>query len=103
MTSKLRSFFDLGFRKTNLLATTSVAPQPRDIQQALGIGLAGLVGASVGTLLVFALVLLGAAALLGFLRRQQNPTYWQIGCWALVAIGIVARQVVRPDHTVNLS
>ena len=56
-----------------------------------------------GTLLAFALVVLGAAALLGFLRKRQNATYWEVSCWVLVTVGVVARQLVRPDHTVNLS
>jgi len=101
--SKLAKWFDLGFNSNDAQQPETAALKSRDIQQAAGIGLVGLVAANAGTFLAFGVVLLLASAVVSFLRQRQNGTYWQIACWALVTIGIVARQIVRPDHTVNLS
>ena len=50
-----------------------------------------------GSLTGFALVLLGLAAGLHFLKKLQNPIYWQVACWYLIAVGILIRPVVTLD------
>lgn len=46
-----------------------------------------------------AIALVLAATLLYFLRRLENPTYWESACWILVVFGIFARQLTSAgDH-----
>ena len=48
-----------------------------------------------GIILLFggAIALVLAATILYFLRRLQNPTYWESACWILLVLGIFARQL----------
>jgi hypothetical protein len=41
-----------------------------------------------------AIVLILLASLMFFLRKRNNPLYWEVACWALVALGIVVRQIL---------
>lgn len=99
MAQSFREFFNLGFTATGL----AQPEQKERPDQVFGFGLFGLVAASIGTLLAFAVVLLCVATLLSVLRKKQNPTYWELASWALVVIGIVARQTIQPTHNVVLS
>lgn len=109
MVAHLKRFFNLGFTASN------VVPQRQDLRNVHapmhGVAVIGLL--SVGgtaswfsgfvALLAFAAALLAVVALMAFLRKRPNPTYWQVACWALVAIGILVRQLFLPNNRLDFS
>jgi hypothetical protein len=100
MANYVRRFFDLGF----VVPSVDVAPAVEQPEPRLyAVGVIALAAAGLGSLLAFAIVLLLVTTALDVLRRHKNPTYWEIACWGLVTIGIVARQTVQPTYSVEIS
>src|SRR2546421_41342 len=98
----LERFFDLGFTADNVKPASSPRLKTTAAHGVL-FAVAGGAAAGVLPLIVITLILLGAAALMAFLRSQRNPTYWQVACWLLVAVGILTRQSFSAEHRLDFS
>jgi hypothetical protein len=115
MLAFLKSYLDLGFTESNVVSrppeeekNTAKAQQPVQMHgfAAGGLALAGGTASwasGLVALLAFAVALLALVALMAFLRKRQNPTYWQVSCWLLVAAGILVRQLFLPSNQLDLS
>ena len=103
MAFNLKHFFDLGFTPENISPPDS--PRERKEQQALqGVDVAVAAASVTVVSLVALMILFGAlATLMAFLRSRKNPTYWQVACWILLAVGILARQLFSQNHRLDLS
>lgn len=100
MASTLKSFFDLGFTVEGIEQATQ--PSRKD-EELYGVALLGAVFSTIASLLAVASILLGVAAAMHFLRNLKNPTFWQVACWALMVIGILARQLFSENHRLDFN